>query len=53
MTTIAINAANRSFSFFETFLDAFDKAVAMTKAIKQDCPSAEDVKKVRAIAETI
>lgn len=53
MTTLALNAANRSYTFLTAFIDALDKAVAMAKAIHHDHPSAEDMKKVRAIAETI
>lgn len=53
MTTLALNAANRSYTLFTTFMDALDKALAMAKAIHHDSPSAEDMKKVRAIAETI
>ncbi|KRB93121.1 hypothetical protein ASE07_14220 [Noviherbaspirillum sp. Root189] len=53
MTTLALNAANRSYTFLATFIDALDKAVAMAKASHHNRPSAEDMRKVRAIAETI
>lgn len=53
MTTLAFNAANRSFAFLGIFMDALDKAVAMAKAVHHDRPSAADMNKVRAIAETI
>ena len=53
MTTLALNAANRSYAFLTDFIDALDKAFAMAKVIHHDSPNAEDMKKVRAIAETI
>lgn len=53
MTTIALNTANRSFSMLGTFIDALDKAIRMAKAIRHDHPSADDVKRIRVIAETI
>lgn len=53
MTTLALNAANRSFAFLGTFMDALDKAIAMAKAVHHDSPSADDMNKVRAIAATI
>lgn len=53
MTTLAFNAANRSFAFLGIFMDALDKAIAMAKAVHHDRPSAADMNKVRAIAETI
>lgn len=53
MTTLALNAANRSFAFLGIFVDALDKAIIMAKAVHHDCPNADDMKKVRAIAETI
>jgi hypothetical protein len=53
MTTLALNAANRSYTLLTTFIDALDKAVAMAKATHHGIPSAEDMEKVRAIAETI
>lgn len=53
MTTLALNAANRSFAFLGIFVDALDKAIIMAKAVHHDRPNADDMKKVRAIAETI
>lgn len=53
MTTLAFNAANRSFAFLGSFMDALDKAISMARAVHHDSPSEADMKKVRAIAETI
>lgn len=53
MTTLALNAANRSFVFLGIFVDALDKAITMAKAVHHDSPSAADMDKVRAIANTI
>jgi hypothetical protein len=53
MTTIAINAATRSATFFGAFIDALNKAIIMAKAVHHDSPSAADISKVRAIAATI
>jgi hypothetical protein len=53
MTTFTSPAANRSFAFVGTFIDAMEKAILMSKAVRHDTPSAEDIKRVRAIAETI
>lgn len=53
MTTLALNTANRSTAFFSSFIDALNKAITMAKAVHYDSPNAADIKKVRAIAETI
>lgn len=53
MTTLAINAANRSFAFVGAFFDALGAAVAMANAVRRENPAAGDVKKLRAIADTI
>jgi hypothetical protein len=53
MTTLALNTATRSFAFLGTFMDALNKAVMMAKAVRQNRPSAANIKNVRAIAATI
>jgi len=53
MTALALNTANRSAAFLSSFIDALDKAITMAKAVHHDSPNAADMKKVRAIAETI
>lgn len=53
MTTFTSPAANRSFAFLGTFIDAMEKAISMSRAVHHDTPSADDIKRVRAIAETI
>lgn len=53
MTTLAFNAANRSYAFLGTFVDALNKAITMAKAASHHRPSAADMKAVRAIAATI
>lgn len=53
MTAAALDIANRSIAFLGTFIDALNKAVAMAKAVRHDSPSASDIKKVHAIAETL
>jgi hypothetical protein len=53
MTAIALNTANRSAAFLSSFIDALDKAITMAKAVHHDSANAADMKKVRAIAETI
>jgi hypothetical protein len=53
MTAFALNTANRSAAFLSSFVDALDKAITMAKAVHHDSPNAADMKKVRAIAETI
>jgi len=53
MTALAIQTANRSAAFFGTFIDALDKAITMAKAVRHDSPSTDEIKRVRAIAESI
>jgi hypothetical protein len=53
MTALALNTANRSAAFFGSFIDVLDKAITMARTVHHDSPSADDIKKVRAIAETI
>ena len=53
MTSLALDIVNRSATFFGSMMDALEKAIAMMKAVRHDNPSAADLKKVRAIADTI
>lgn len=53
MTALVLHTANRSAAFFNTVIIALDKAISMARAVHHDSPSADDIKKVRAIAETI
>ena len=53
MTALALTTVNRSAALFSSLIDALDKAVAMTKAVHHDSPTAAEMKNVRAIAATI
>jgi len=53
MTTRALNLANRSAAAIVSFIDALGKAIAMKKASHPDNSANIDLKKIRAIADTI
>lgn len=53
MTAYALDIAHRSATFLSSFIDALNKAIAMRKAIHLDHPSASDLERVRAIADTL
>lgn len=49
MTTLA----NRSFAFFGAIVDVMEATIAMSNAVRRENPAAGDVKKLRAIADTL
>jgi hypothetical protein len=51
MTAHALNVANRSFTFLGIFVAALDKAIAMARTVHKDSPTANDVRKLRAMIE--
>lgn len=53
MAAHALDAITRSVAYLGNLIDALDKAVAMSKAINHISPTASDLNKVRAIADTI
>lgn len=53
MRSSALDIAYRSAAFLGDLIDALDKALAMSKAVDHFNPTASDLKKVRAIADTI
>lgn len=53
MTTLALNAAHCSFAFVGILFSAFEAAIAMAHAVRRENPAADDVKKLRAIADTL
>ena len=53
MSALASATILRSVSFFDAIVDTMEKAVAMARAVNHDSVDAGDLKKVRAIADTI
>lgn len=53
MRSHALDIAYRSAAYLGELIDALDKALAMAKTINHLSPSASELKKVRAIADSI
>lgn len=53
MTDLALSLANRSAAFLSSLVDVLNKTLAMKKAAHPENSTHIDLKKIRAIADTI